>query len=238
MANSWFQFKHFMIQQDRCAMKVGTDGVLLGAWVKAKHPRKILDVGTGTGLIALMLAQRYTEAIIKGIEIEAEASKQAQENVQASPFGERISIEHQSYQDFSEHSTQTYDLIVSNPPYFQNSYTSHSHKRNLARHTHALSYEELLKLSYKNLNNNGILSIIIPFSEYNSLIKIAEDNKLFLTDILKIYPTQTTNCKRVILNFSKEKPKNIRSEEIIIEPTQRHQYSEAFKALTQEFYIK
>ena len=153
-----FDFKQFSICQDQCAMKVGTDGVLLGAW--ADGGRRILDIGTGTGIIALMMAQRFPDAAIDAIEIDHDACRQAAGNIAATPFADRIRIHECPIQHFQP--TMRYDVIVSNPPYFINSMKNPDKKRATARHTDTLSPRDLFMAAEKMLDENGIFSIIIP----------------------------------------------------------------------------
>ena len=236
MANTYFKFKQFTINQDRCAMKVGTDGVLLGSYANVENTQNILDIGTGTGLIALMLAQR-SNAKITAIEIEEEASIQAKENIENSKFTSQIEVINTSLQAYKETTNNKFDLIVSNPPYFQNSYKAETDQRTTARHTTELTYNELISNSAKLLSNIGEICIIIPKDEEQNLIEIANNNNLFVIDILKIKPTPTKPPKRIILTFSK-KEKPIKQSELIIEDKGRHNYSEKYIELTKEFYLK
>ncbi len=158
MSNPFFQFKQFTIRHDKCAMKVGTDGVLLGAWAGTESCSRILDVGTGTGLIALMLAQR-SKAVVDAIDIEADACLQAQENAESSLFAGRINVFHSDLVDFAQASTHLYDLIVSNPPYFVDSLKCPNLQRNTARHTDTLTLEDLLQYSRKLLAPQGRIAL-------------------------------------------------------------------------------
>ncbi len=236
MANTYFKFKQFTINQEHCAMKVGTDGVLLGAYTDVKNATNILDIGTGSGLIALMLAQQ-TKSKITAIEIDEQASKQAKENVKNSKFKTRIKIINISLQNFTKTYDKHFDLIVSNPPYFQNSYKSNNNKRTTARHTTELSYNDLISNSEKLLSENGTVCIIIPKDEEQNLINIATKNNLFLTDILNIKPTPSKPSKRIIISFSRTKAQITKSE-LIIEDKGRHNYSDKYINLTKDFYLK
>ncbi len=235
MPNDYFKFKQFTIYQDRCAMKVGTDGVLLGAWVNCKESKNVLDIGTGTGLIALMVAQR-SSAKIDAIEIDKEASKQAKENVDKSTWTERIDILNQSFQEFSEASNKKYDLIVTNPPYFQNSLFAPDQKRTDARHNSNLQLEELLVGSKKLLNQDGVLSVILPYLEGNMFILKASEMDLFCVRQTKVLPKPNKEPKRLLLEFMQIK-KPLVEQEMIIELNKRHEYSEAYKNLTKDFYL-
>ncbi len=235
MPNSYFKFKQFIIHQDRCAMKVGTDGVLLGAWANCEESKNVLDIGTGTGLIALMIAQR-SSAKIDAIEIDNEASEQAFENIEKSPWAERINVLNRSFQDFSESITQKYDLIVTNPPYFQNSLFAPDQKRTDARHNSNLQLEELLVGSKKLLNQDGFLSIILPYLEGNMFILKASEMDLYCVRQTKVLTKPNKEPKRLLLEFMKVK-KPLVEQEMIIELNKRHEYSEAYKNLTKDFYL-
>ena len=167
MANPYFQFKQFTVWHDKCAMKVGTDGVLLGAWTSVENTRSILDVGCGTGLISLMLAQRC-QAIIDALDIDPAACMQARENADRSPFGQRLQVIHRPFADCVTEfaGIRQYDCIVSNPPYFINSLKCPDKQRNQARHTDTLSLDELISGSKQLLSPGGRLCLILPFDPY------------------------------------------------------------------------
>lgn len=233
MPNQCFKFKQFMVCHDKCGMKVGTDGVLLGAWVNVGKAKRILDVGTGTGLIALMLAQRC-DAEIVGVEIDASAAIQAAENVSKSPWSSQISITHSNYNDF--HFDELFDLIVSNPPYFELSVKSQDEKRNLARHTDSLSFHQLISKSSQLLSPNGMLSIIVPFSCLSNIKQIGIDCGLYVTTELVVYPRKDLHPKRVILTFEfVERKCNVES--LIIEKA-RHIYADDYIDITKDYYLK
>lgn len=216
-------------------MKVGTDGVLLGAWANCEESKNVLDIGTGTGLIALMIAQR-SNATIDAIEIDNEASGQALENVEKSPWSERVNILNRSFQDFSESITPKYDLIVTNPPYFQNSLFTPDQKRTDARHNSNLQLEELLVGSKKLLNHHGVLSIILPYLEGNMFILRASEFDLYCVRQTNVLSKPNREPKRLLLEFMQVK-KPLVEQEIIIELNKRHEYSEAYKNLTKDFYL-
>jgi tRNA1Val (adenine37-N6)-methyltransferase len=236
MANNYFKFKQFTIFQDRCAMKVGTDGVLLGAWADCENAKTILDIGTGTGLIALMLAQRSL-AHIDAIEIDQSASEQASENVTKSPWESRISVLNISLQQFTEQIDKKYDLIVSNPPFFQNSLYAPDQNRTNARHNASLEYEDILDASLKLLSNNGMLSLILPYLEGTMFIVKAAGKGLYCVRQTNVLPNPGKTPKRLLLEFTKIK-KPLVEQEIIIELNKRHEYSDAYKNLTRDFYLK
>jgi len=216
-------------------MKVGTDGVMLGAWANCKNTKNILDIGTGTGLIALMLAQ-MSNANIDAIEIDEVACRQAKENVDKSPWSDRINIINQSYQDFLKTAHKKYDLIVSNPPYFQNSLFAPNEKRTNARHNSNLELDDIINGAKKILNEEGVLSLILPYMEGNMFILKASEKGLYCIRQTKVLPKPNRDPKRLLLEFMKIK-KPLIEQEIIIEINKRHEYSEAYKNLTKDFYL-
>ena len=238
MSNDWFEFKQFRIEQGQTAMKVGTDGVLLGAWTEIDNCKTVLDIGTGTGLIALMLAQRNPLAQITGVEIDKQASQQAQANFSNSKWSPRLRIENTTIQSFAKHSQKQFDAIVSNPPFFRNGYASPHKQRQLARQNDSLSFDDLLQAVQKLLNKTGTFSVIIPMENKDEFIEKAEQKHLYIIRCTEIYPTnKSEKAKRVLLSFSKIKHK-VENSKLVIEPEQRHQYSKEYIALTQDFYLK
>jgi len=232
-----FQFKQFTIQQDKSAMKVGTDGVLLGAWVGLpKETNSILDVGSGTGLIALMLAQRSFAETIDAIELNDEAYEQTVENFENSTWGDRLFCYHASFQQFTEEIEELYDLIISNPPFYTSTYKKLPNNRAMARHSESLSFEELLYGTSKLLNNTGSSAFIIPFEEEINFIKIANQNKLFLNRITRVRGNENSVVKRSLLQFSRTETE-LETDELIIEIA-RHKYTDAYKNLVKDFYLK
>lgn len=216
-------------------MKVGTDGVLLGAWANCENIEQVLDIGTGTGLIALMIAQR-SSSTIDAVEIDEVTCKQAIDNVKRSPWKDRINIMHQSFQNFSKTTKKSYDLIVSNPPYFQNSLFAQDHKRTDARHNSNLELEDIISASMKLLNDKGKLNLILPYLEGTMFIVKAAEYGLYCVRQTKVLPKPKTEPKRLLLEFMKTK-KPLDEQEIIIELNKRHEYSEAYKNLTKDFYL-
>ena len=181
MGNPYFRFRQFTVWHDRCAMKVGTDGVLLGAWAGQGRPGKILDIGTGSGLIALMLAQRFPEALITGIEPDAEAAAQAGENFLCSPWHDRLAVSTATLQDFTSGAAgkETFDLIVSNPPFYDSTLLNPDARRSAARHTATLPYSELMHCASALMTGTSELDIIIP-SEYWRQILQAMQNRRYI----------------------------------------------------------
>ncbi len=237
MANSYFQFKQFTVEQDLAGMKVGTDGVLLGAWATCNHAKTILDVGTGTGLIALMCAQRNNVAQVDAIEIEGKACIQAKKNVKNSPWRERIEVIHDSLQNYSKICSKKYDLIISNPPFFNNSLKNNCQQKSLARHTDSLNYIDLIKGAKQLLSDNGVFSVVLPFDVKDTFEEMAMSNQVFLNRILKVKPTPSKQEKRILMELSLQK-QTLKEEVMIVEEFGRHGYSDSYKKLTQDFYIK
>ena len=214
-------------------MKVGTDGVLLGTWANVDLSEHILDIGTGTGLIALMLAQR-SEADIDAIDIDADACEQAKENAEKSPFRERIKVFHSPLNQYK--SNTQYDLIVSNPPYFMDSLKCPDGKRSLARHTDTLSLDDLVEDSMNLLSPVGKLALIIPFDQRDLIISIAKKNGLFVTRETHVLPTPQAAPKRLLIELSKLEA-TPQQTYLTIE-IERHQYTEEFIRLAKDFYLK
>ena len=228
-----FRFKQFSIAQDNCAMKVGTDGTLLGAWVKADKPQQILDIGTGTGLIAMMMAQRFENANIKAIELDLDASQQAFENFQKTKWSNRLSLEYISLQEFQH--TASFDLIVSNPPYFENNLKTNDKQRTQARHTDTLSFESLIECSAKLLSQKGSLAIILPSKSKSKVEKIAKNYKLHLNRLCWVKGNDKTTIKRALLQFSFSK--HPFEENILIIEKKRHVYTDKYTQLCKDFYL-
>lgn len=203
MGNSWFQFKRFHVQQDRCAMKISTDAVLLGSLAQNASPNQILDIGTGTGVIALMLAQRFENARVIGLEIDYEAANQADENFKKSPFAKRLNLIHTALQEFSPDCS--FDLIVSNPPYFQDHLKSSNSKRNLALHTDSLPFGVLLNHTSQLLATSGKFWVILPPRQMEDFCKLAEEFLLFPNSKILILDKAMKPVLREIVSFSKSK---------------------------------
>ncbi|MCQ2217615.1 MAG: tRNA1(Val) (adenine(37)-N6)-methyltransferase [Paludibacteraceae bacterium] len=235
MSNTYFQFKQFRVEQEKCAMKVGTDGVLLGAWANVASASHILDIGTGTGLIALMLAQRQPNAQITAIEIDKAASEQATENFQASPWGRRFSCLNVSLQDFIKDEQTLFDLIVSNPPYFNNSLKNPDRQRSQARHTDTLSFEELMQAG-SLLTQEGIFAIILPSQAEEEVITAAKKSNLYCSRKTEVLPKADAQPKRVLLEFKKDLTNAPIIDQLTIE-IDRHVYTPEFKKLTEDFYL-
>lgn len=236
MSNSYFQFKQFVVHQDRCAMKVGTDGVLLGAWADVEHARRILDIGTGTGLISLMLAQRNANASIVGIEIDKNAADQTEENVRLSPFSERIDIRRISFQEFSAKTNQRFDHLVSNPPFFTDSLRSPDHSRSLARHSDTLSLEELFCGAKQVAVEHARFSVIIPYLQKLQTLFAASDFGWHPARITNVFSLSHSKYpKRILVEFMNDVPDLIYENELTIEIRPK-EYSSEYMDLVKDFY--
>lgn len=236
MANPYFKFKKFTVWHDKCAMKVGTDGVLLGAWTQVRNASTALDVGTGTGLIALMLAQRNSNIAITAVDVDSDAAWQAKENISNSPFVERIEVKHASFQNFLIDKKKAYDVIVSNPPYFQDSLLSPLAKRNVARHTISFSLPEMLRLSKQAVKPDGRVSLILPYNEKEALETIANDLEWEIIRQTTVFPTANSLPKRLLTELALL-PRGNKIEDMLIIENQRHQYSDEFVELVKDFYL-
>ena len=235
MANKYFQFKEFIIYHDQCGMKVGTDGVLLGAWANVSGSDYILDIGTGTGLIAIMMAQR-TSAKIDAVEIDQAAYRQALQNVSKCKWKDRIDIYDQSFQKFSKLQQERYDLIITNPPYFVNALQAPDKKRTHARHAHSLNFDDILNGSKKLLKETGRLSLILPFSEGMKFQERASTYDLFCIRKTHIKPLPDKDPKRLLMEFSPKK-EPLTEDYLVIENNKRHHYTQEYKELTKKFYL-
>ena len=218
-------------------MKIGTDGVLLGAWCPIdNHPISVLDVGAGTGILSLMLAQRSNAEQIDAIEIDENAFEQCVENFEASPWGDRLFCFHAGLDEFMDEPEDEYDIIISNPPFYTEDYKTESEQRDLARFVDAMPFEDLVEAANLLLSENGIFSVIIPFKEEETFLALAKEWDLFPFKITRVKGTPTTEIKRSLLAFSRIKKKTV-IDELIIE-TARHQYTEEYISLTKDFYLK
>ena len=275
--NPGFQFKQFYVRHDRCAMKVGTDGVLLGCWAPPPplpspqgRETRILDIGTGSGLIALMLAQRLAAPPphpsppgrekgfhIDAIDIDEAAVEQAAENFAASPWADRLHAYHSSLQEWQNHSVPSlvgrvrerlYDLIVSNPPYFQNSLKNPDKARQTARHTDTLSYNELFLHSVRILTENGILALVLPAEAEQEICSLAAQHSLYLTHITRVYSKESKPARRILLSFEKPKFRNTDistyrssenpfSEDTLVLEDETGGRSAAYREITKGFYL-
>ena len=232
--NNYFQFKHFKIIQKKSAMKVGTDGILLGAWVNVANVKSVLDIGTGTGLIALMIVQR-SRAKITAIEIDENAANEAVLNILNSPWKKCIEIYNISLQDFTKAANQKFDLIVSNPPFFNNSLKKKSDAENFARHTDSLSYAELITAVSRLLANEGRFALILPEISKTEFVELANNFGLNLIRETLIYPKVGSPANRCLMEFSMLKQNKEASKITIYSKVGI--YSPEFKNLTKDFYL-
>lgn len=233
MANSWFQFQQFKIHQDRCAMKISTDAILLGSMADAHNPSRILDIGTGTGVIALMLAQRFADAKITGVELDTDAASQAVENMSQSPFASRLALWHGRIQDFPEE--EKFDLIVSNPPYFPDHLKSSDAKRNKALHTDSLSFEELIQKARKLLKDQGKFWIILPPRQLEDWKAQAGDAGFFEDKNIAVYDRDGKPILRVVASFSLQNLPPSKTE--IVLKGAEGAYTESYKKLLSGFLL-
>lgn len=218
-------------------MKIGTDGVLLGAWCPIEnHPFSVLDIGAGTGILSLILAQRSSAEQIDAIEIDENAYEQCVENFENSDWSDRLFCFHAGLDEFMEEPEDLYDLIISNPPFYTEDYKTENEQRDLARFADALPFEDLVEAAHLLLSENGIFAVIIPFKEEAKFIALAKDFDLFPFKITRVKGTPTTEIKRSLLAFSFVQ-KEIEETELVIE-TARHQYTEDYVTLTKDFYLK
>jgi tRNA1Val (adenine37-N6)-methyltransferase len=218
-------------------MKIGTDAVLLGAWAPVENYfNSILDIGTGTGIIALMLAQRSEAEIIDALEIDEEAHEQCVENFENSPWNDRLFCYHASLLEFTAEIEDKYDIIVSNPPFYTTDYKTLSAQRDLARFADALPFEHLVECVSKLLSDNGKFSVIIPFEEEERFIALALKVNLFPDNILHVRGNPKAKIKRSLMSFTFNHG-NANIAELIIE-TERHQYTQDYINLTKDFYLK
>lgn len=229
-----FHFKQFSVLQNNAPFKVGTDGVLLGAWVCKKSPSRILDIGTGTGLIALMLAQRFSDAPIDAIEINNLAIEQAKVNFSNSPWSNRIFPIHKSLQEFEP--PEKYDMIVCNPPFFKNSLLSVDQAKNQARHDEGLTLQDVLDFSKQYLSDTGALSLVLPKDRQADMVNLIPQFDHYFSWICEVYPTPNSPVKRILIELRKSN-RDLRRDKLIIEEGGRHQYTPEFRALTADFYL-
>lgn len=233
MTNDFFRFKQFTIYQDKCSFKVGTDGVLLGAAADVTNVMSILDIGSGTGLISIMLAQR-TNASIVALEPDVESFNQLNENVSACKWSGRIEAVNSSLQNYKP--AHKFDLIVSNPPYFISSLKNIDYRKSFSRHNDSLTHEDLLKGAETMLQQDGKFQVILPYNEGMKLVDLARGTGFFCNSIMNIKPTEMSGVKRVILTFSRaEIP--FKESLVMIETGIRHHYSAEYITLTKDFYL-
>lgn len=231
--NNWFEFKQFRIEQHKAAMKVGTDGVLLGAWTPVNDVRRILDVGTGTGLIALMLAQR-SNAMIDAVEIDELACAEAKFNFEQSPWSDRLRVLHSDFHLFASLLYESYDLIISNPPFFVNSLKTRNAALTVARHNDMLSFNQLVLGARKLLNSSGRFCVIIPFTSCVEFRENARLSGFYLSHKTNIIPKSGRAPKRVLLEFTIQPGYPVEDGLTILD--ENGDYAQNYKTLTAPFY--
>jgi tRNA1Val (adenine37-N6)-methyltransferase len=230
-----FHFKQFSVRHDRSGMKVGTDGVLLGAWVHVQKAKRILDIGTGTGVIALMLAQRTKPTVtIDAIEIDSNAIDDASENFSSSPWKERLTLHHERVQEFN--TLEKFDLIISNPPYFIDSFKPPNDQRVIARHSESLSFSDLLRVTEKLLSDKGKLNVVLPYTEGLQFIDLAEKSGFYCSRKWSFRTRKEKAIERFLLEFSRIKT-DLDESEILLYSSDEN-WSENYQELTRDFYLK
>ncbi len=230
-----FRFKQFSVEDGECTMKVGTDSVLLGAWAQLPSTGNVLDVGTGCGLLALMVAQR-SNALITAIDIDKPSVKQAQENFTNSPWGHIINALVTTFQDFALFAPDTFELIITNPPYFVNSLKAPQAPRSNARHNDGLPFEELSAHSFQLLQNHGRLCLILPVSEAELFKESALGCGFYLTRQLSVTPIENKKPNRLLMEFSKSPAHEVTAESLTIR-NENGSYTNDYKKMTSAFYL-
>ena len=235
---STFNFKQFSVQQDKCAMKIGTDSVLLGAWCPIdNNPFSVLDIGAGTGVLSLMLAQRSHAEQIDALEIDEDAYEQCVENFEASPWSDRLFCFHAGLDEFIEEPEDEYDIIISNPPFYSEDYKTDNSQRDLARFQDAMPFEELVEAADLLLSENGIFAVIIPYKEEERFIDLCAEVELFPVKATRVKGSHTTPIVRSLLAFKRYELSALTTDELVIE-INRHEYTDDYINLTKDFYLK
>ncbi|MFK8102093.1 MAG: tRNA1(Val) (adenine(37)-N6)-methyltransferase [Saprospiraceae bacterium] len=237
-ASQIFKFKQFDIRQENCAMKIGTDGVLLGAWAAvSSSTTKVLDVGTGTGVIAIMLAQRTENAEIVGVEIDELVCQEANDNMQAAPWSDRLRSVLAPIQDFKKTTTERFDLIVSNPPFFTGGTLSINQDRTNVRHTVKLPTGELLQAARELLTPEGRFCVILPLIEGLRFKEQAAQYNLYCSKMTEVKAKAEKSVERLLLQFEPTE-KTLEKDSLVIQKGGRHEYTDEYIALTKDFYLK
>lgn len=240
MANSFFKFKQFTIQQDRCAMKVTTDACLFGAWTaSAIKNEKInikngIDIGAGTALLSLMIAQQNKDIFIQSVELDKEAAVQAKENVDLSSFTKQVEVIQADTRSFQP--GIMYDCIISNPPFYENELRSADEAKNKAHHSSDLSSDELFSFITTHLNKDGIFFLLLPFKRNDELTSLIEKHGLFLREKVLVRPTDQHNWFRIMIRGSKKETINIKEETITIQKNEK-EYTAEFVSLLKDYYL-
>ena len=235
MPNDYFQFKQFLVRQDRCAMKVCTDSCLLGAYAAVSQAHTLLDIGAGTGLLSLMAAQR-SAAAITAVEVDARAAAQARENMAASPWAQRLQVVNQSLQDFEKENEQLFEVILCNPPFYKASHKSADEARNVAMHSHELSFEEILRFCHRFLHPAGTLYLLLPPAESRQFARLAAGHQLYVHEILGVYTKTGGRHIRSILAFGHQPAGTVLESHLEIRQAD-NSYSDAFRHLLRDYYL-
>ena len=231
-----FRFKRFELHHEKCAMKIGTDGILLGAWAPVADASTALDIGTGCGLIAVMLSQRNPGLEIDALEIDRNSWEEARENMERLSWDAHLQVHHISLQEYAQASHKKYDLIVSNPPFFSGGNFSADQDRASVRHTVKLAHGDLLAGARKLLAEDGKFCLILPYIEGSRFVELAERYRLFCTHITELKTRPQKPVERLLLKFEKQRSK-IEREELFLYPAEGDEWSEEYRSLGRDFYI-
>lgn len=236
MSNSFFRFKRFTVNQSACAMKVGTDGVLLGAW--APGATRILDIGTGTGVVALMMAQRFDNALVTAVEIDDDACDQASDNFVNSPFADRLTLVRSSVQEMSlrKNYQHAFKAIVSNPPYFSNSLKNPDKKLATARHNDTLTLEDLFSAIEKLLSEDGLFTLILPFNYQSVMVDTAHDYGFYETSVCAVCTCKGKPIRRYITTLSRRYSECVRYERLVLQDANNGRLPQ-YQELMKDFYL-
>ena len=233
-----FKFKQFTVQQDKCAMKIGTDSVLLGAWCPIdNNPKSVLDIGAGTGVLSLMMAQRTNAEQIDSVEIDEDAYEQCVFNYENSPWSDRLFCYHAGLDELVEDPEDEYDIIISNPPFYSEDFKTNDSQRDLARFQDAMPFEELIEAADLLLSENGIFAVVIPFKEEERFLNLCAEVELYPVKATHVRGSHTTPIVRSLLAFKRFELSVLVADELVIE-INRHEYTDEYIDLTRDFYLK
>lgn len=233
-----FKFKQFSIEQDKCAMKVGTDSVLLGAWCPIdNNPNAILDIGAGTGILSLMMAQRTNAEQIDAVEIDEDAYEQCVANYENSPWSDRLFCYHAALDELVEDPEDEYDIIISNPPFYAEDFKTDNTQRDLARFQDAMPFEELIESADLLLSENGIFAVIIPFKEEERFLNLCAEVELYPVKVTRVKGSHKTPIVRSLMAFKRYELSVLTADELVVE-INRHEYTDDYINLTKDFYLK